>query len=120
MVVPESHRICIECGERIAGRTDKKYCTDQCRTAWHNKHHSESVYMRTVNNILRRNRKILADLAARGVRKVGSAALMKLGFEFGYFTNMKRSRNGVLAHYCYEQGYTALTRGTVLLLDRPP
>jgi hypothetical protein len=112
-------RICLECGQRIVGRTDKKFCNDHCRTAWHNKLHSDSTsYMRNVNNILRKNRRILAALVANGRKKVDAEALMRLGFEFGYFTNMKKRRNGPAMLYCYEQSYVMLPKGVCILIPK--
>ncbi len=39
MIRTDIQRHCTECGQRLAGRSDKKFCNDQCRTAWHNKQH---------------------------------------------------------------------------------
>jgi hypothetical protein len=104
----EVQRICMECGQRIVGRTDKKFCNDHCRTAWHNKmHYDEASHIKSINTILRKNRKILAELRASGARRIPTVALMRLGFEFGYFTSMKKSRSGIL-HYCYEQSYVPM------------
>jgi len=106
----------MECGERIVGRTDKKFCNDHCRTAWHNKLHSDATsYIRNVNNILRKNRRILAELAANGKKKVEAQVLTRLGFEFDYFTNIELSGKGTATHYCYEQAYIQMPEGFCLL-----
>jgi len=52
---------CAECGDEFIGRADKKFCSDQCRSAFNNKLNSDhSQFMRNVNNILRKNRRIQA------------------------------------------------------------
>ena len=54
---------CLECGEKIIGRADKKFCNDACRNAYNNKMNKDSSnFMRTVNNRLRRNYRILSEL----------------------------------------------------------
>ncbi|KKQ83435.1 MAG: hypothetical protein UT04_C0032G0014 [Candidatus Daviesbacteria bacterium GW2011_GWF2_38_7] len=56
-------KTCIECGETIVGRSDKKFCCDLCRNSYNNKQNSESTNLvRNINNILRKNRRILQSL----------------------------------------------------------
>jgi hypothetical protein len=31
------NKVCLECGEKIVGREDKKFCSDGCRNAYNNK-----------------------------------------------------------------------------------
>lgn len=33
---------CLECGEKIVGRADKKFCNDYCRNAYNNNLHKDS------------------------------------------------------------------------------
>ena len=54
---------CLECGEKIVGRIDKKFCTDYCRNSYNNKVNTESKNLiRNTNNRLRKNFKILSEL----------------------------------------------------------
>ncbi|HET9053883.1 MAG TPA: hypothetical protein VFM90_06915, partial [Cyclobacteriaceae bacterium] len=56
-------KICQECGEKIIGRVDKKFCSDTCRISFNNKLNSDGTnYVRNVNNTLRKNRRILTEL----------------------------------------------------------
>ena len=34
-------KTCLECGEKIVGREDKKFCSDGCRNAYNNKINKE-------------------------------------------------------------------------------
>ncbi|MEI9918607.1 MAG: hypothetical protein WDO14_07370 [Bacteroidota bacterium] len=109
-------RQCTECGQRIIGRSDKKFCNDQCRTAWHNRLKGEEyIFMKSTNNILKRNRNILASLIDDGRTEIRSVTLTKLGFQFGYFTRTQKDRNGYLSHFCYDVGYVPVTNGVYLL-----
>jgi hypothetical protein len=111
-----TERYCIECGQRIAGRSDKKFCNDQCRTAWHNKLKCEEYdQIKTTNNILIRNRRILAELIAVGRKEIRTETLTKLGFQFDYFTRAQKERNGHQSHFCYDVGYMPVSKGLYLL-----
>ncbi|MBV6647552.1 MAG: hypothetical protein KI790_18985 [Cyclobacteriaceae bacterium] len=112
-------RSCPECGRPVHGRTDKKFCTDACRNAFNNKQNSDAVnYVRNVNNILRKNRRILEEMNPGGKLKTHRDKLLKKGFDFSYFTNIYQTKAGDQYHFCYEQGYLELSEGFVLLVKR--
>ncbi len=118
MEVASEFRQCVECGERIVGRSDKKFCDDRCRTAWHNKSLGHgSRFMRTVNHKLRRNRSILASLRNEGNEKVDPGDLRALGFEFDYHTYVRRAR-GAEIRYCYDHGFQVCNDGMVKIYDK--
>ncbi len=64
--------------------------------------------MRNINNILRKNRRILAQLNPKGKSKVHRDKLLELGFKFSYFTNEYVTKAGKGYRFCYEQGYLEL------------
>jgi len=109
----------MECGESIQGRSDKKFCSDQCRTSYYNRQNSDSTNdMRNINRTLRKNRKILADLNPNGKSKVGKAKLLDLGFNFSYFTNVYKTKTGKVYYFCYEQGYLPIDDNQFALVLR--
>jgi hypothetical protein len=69
-----------------------------------------------VNNILRRNRRILMSLNPTGKNKVSMDRLMAKGFDFQHFTSMYKTRDGAQYYYCYEQGYLPLDNDHYLLV----
>lgn len=97
-------RQCLECGESIVGRVDKKFCSDLCRNAYNNSRNRDKTnLMRKVNGILRKNRYILESHNPDGKGKVSKAQLLKEGFDFSYFTNMYTTKTGKQYFFCYEQ-----------------
>ncbi|GIV37470.1 MAG: hypothetical protein KatS3mg032_1849 [Cyclobacteriaceae bacterium] len=116
--MPEnSVRTCLECGEKLAGRADKKFCSDACRIAYNNRLNSDDTsYMRSVNTILRRNRRILQGLNPTGKTRVSREKLLEKGFDFSYFTSQYKTREGAVYHYCYDQGYLELDNHQYLLV----
>jgi predicted nucleic acid-binding Zn ribbon protein len=110
---------CPVCGDPIIGRRDKKFCSDHCRVAHYNNLHSDqSNFMRNINNILRKNRKILMDLNPHGKSKVTKTELLDEGFKFAYFTNEYITKAGKVYRFCYEQGYLELDDGSYALVIR--
>ncbi|HEY9005154.1 MAG TPA: hypothetical protein VIM75_03425 [Ohtaekwangia sp.] len=108
---------CIECGKSVKGRVDKKFCSDQCRSSHNNKRHGEHThYIRNVNNILRKNRRILSDLNPEGKNKVSREKLATRGFNFNFFTSTYRTKEGSQYFYCYDQGYLSIDNESFLLV----
>ena len=114
--MPES-RQCLACGADIKGRADKKFCDDQCRNAYNNSQNSDANnYVRNVNNILRKNRRILLELNPTGKTRTTRERLMEKGFDFAYHTDTYTTKEGSLYYYCYEQGYLLLDKNFYVLV----
>ncbi len=112
-------RYCLECGEPLHGRADKKFCSDQCRTTYHNRLHAESnQYIRRINAILKKNRNILATLNPGGKAKVPKEKLLSHGYNFNYHTNIYETRSGSRYYFCYDMGYLPLDNGMYFLVHR--
>lgn len=110
-------RKCPECGEKIVGRSDKKFCSDECRNNFNNKQNSDSTNLvRNINNALRKNRRILEQLAPDGKSKVTKAKLNEKGFDFKYITHTYKTQKGSVYYYCYEYGYLPLEHDFYLIV----
>lgn len=108
---------CLECGTELRGRSDQKFCSDMCRNSYNNKISSEvNNYVRNINNILRRNRRILLNLNPRGKVKLPLSKLTAAGLDFNYFTNIYTIKSGNTYYFCYEQGYLLLEDDYVTLV----
>jgi predicted nucleic acid-binding Zn ribbon protein len=105
----DNSRTCPVCGDKFTGRIDKKFCSDQCRTEYNNRTNKEATnYMRNINGVLRKNRKILLELNPEGKIKIPKKKLIDRGFNFKIFTSIYTTRNGNTYYFCYEQGYLPL------------
>lgn len=110
---------CLDCGEAIKGRADKKFCSDQCRNNYNNRLNSDANnYVRNVNNILRKNRRVLAELNRDGKTKIHRDKLVQAGFNFSYHTSQTTTRTGNTYRYCYEEGYLPLEQDYYLLVRK--
>jgi|SRR5687768_3102243 hypothetical protein len=114
---PKDDPTCSECSTTFKGRADKKFCSDQCRTTYNNRLKSiENDYIKDVNNILRRNRRILVGLNPDGKSKVKMDKLTSKGFDFNYYTSTYTTKEGAKYFYCYDQGYLPIEKDFFLLV----
>ncbi len=110
-------RTCIECGEKINGRADKKFCSDYCRNAYNNRLNRDSKnLMRNVHNRLRKNYRILEKLNPNGKTTVHKDSLLRMGFDFIYFTSIYETQKGAIYHFVYDQGYLSIGQGDKYVL----
>jgi len=97
---------CLDCGQALIGRFDKKFCGDACRTAYHNRRwHHRSNTIRKINLALYRNHCILADLMKNGKTQACVPDLMMLGFSPGHHTGMEGTTR-TTRYYCYDIMYS--------------
>jgi predicted nucleic acid-binding Zn ribbon protein len=102
-------KLCPECGKAIIGRSDKKFCSDECRSAFNNiKNRSTNNMMRSVNAILKRNRDIMFSFNPEGKANIAKSKLHDAGFNFNYHTNSYTTKAGKTYYFCYDQGYVIL------------
>lgn len=103
---------CTHCQEQFRGRIDKKFCSDYCRSAHHNKSKLDySTPFKSVNNTLKKNYRILNTLTAISKQvKTNKQTLEEAGFNFNYFTNVFPAKNGKTYYFCYDRGYVALEK----------
>ncbi len=112
-------KVCLECGEKIVGREDKKFCSDGCRNAYNNKINKDSTnYMRNINNKLRKNYRILSNLNAEGKSKTTKTKLLSKGFDFDFFTNILNTGTGNTYYFVYDQGYRFLDNDFYMLVKK--
>jgi len=112
-----SARTCLDCNEKLRGRSDKKFCSDQCRNNYNNMlNRDTNNLVRNVHTLLRKNRRILSDLYENDKRKLHRDALIVSGFSFNFFTHFVESESGFVSRYCYEYGYEEIDKEYIGLL----
>ncbi len=112
-------RKCLECGDKLIGRIDKKFCADYCRNAYNNKVNKESKNLiRNTNNRLRKNYKILTDHNISGKTKISRRKLFDKGFDFKFITSIYTTKTGNIYYYIYDQGYLELENEMYLLVKQ--
>jgi hypothetical protein len=112
-------KLCLDCATPLKGRSDKKFCDDQCRSNYNNRLLSETnTILKQVNAILKKNRQVLEKHNPEGKTRVKQSTLRKDGFNFDYHTHIYETQKGSIYYFCYEYGYLLLENDIVLLVKR--
>jgi len=98
---------CLFCEKELRGRTDKKFCDAQCKSAnqyQKSKEQPERFYNK-VDNQLKLNRKIMKEYNKGGKAIVRSNTLKEEGFNPNFFTHYWKNKNGDVYLFVYEYGF---------------
>ena len=111
-------RKCKECGEKLLGRSDKKYCDDSCRSNANKGTRTQEAKklpacVAVIQKALPNNYRILTYLNKRG-KEFSKMYFEDLGFDFSYVTATALS-NGEKCYVCFNQVYTVLENKILLL-----
>ncbi len=100
-------KTCLYCHEPFTGRADKKFCTSQCKSAYHNQTSSSvEANIKRINKQLRTNRRALYKACPQGKATVRQEFLIQLGMNFKYLTHVWKNNKGIVYYFCYDYGYT--------------
>ncbi len=114
-----SKKNCIECGEPFMGRSDKKFCSDNCRTSFNNKlNRANNSLIRNTNNRLKKNWRILEKLNPSEKRTVHKKQLLNLDFDFNHVTSIYTTKAGQTYYFCYNQGYLPIDNDYYALVKK--
>lgn len=96
---------CAECGAVLHGRSDKRFCDDQCRSTFNNKTYAQDLKsVKEVNRILLSNRRALKLALERYGSETSWSNLILLGFNPNYYTGVLQGSNRKLVYeYSWEQ-----------------
>ncbi len=115
-----TQRECLECGTKLLGRIDQKYCSDHCRNAYNNRLNRDSKnLLRNINNKLRKNYRILGSFPLKeGKAKTTKMRLLDKGFDFELFTNLYTTKKGSTYYFVYDMGYLPLDNDYYMIVKR--
>lgn len=114
---------CLACDKTLRGRVDKKFCDDYCRSNYNNLQKATNkpdAYVKQVNNILLKNRKILAEVLTdkEEMTKTTLDKLTQKGFIFKYHTHTYKNKKEQTYFFCYDYGYLPLSENWFLVVRR--
>lgn len=114
------YRSCRFCGRQVTGRVDKKFCDDNCRSSYNNKMRSHAAAsIRTVNSILRHNRKVLNSVVHEdGEKYMLRSNLDDLGFNFDFFTQVQTLDDGSQVLLCYDYAWRPVDEIRIKVMRR--
>lgn len=110
---------CLYCGEPVKGRSDKKFCDDNCRNAYNNRRNrEEKSLIRNIQSVLMKNRRILCDLKEKNLHKVHRDQLISMGFNFEFHTQLTETKKGGILLFCFEQGLRSENKNYYSLISK--
>jgi len=101
------YKECRYCNKELSGRTDKKFCDPQCKSAYQyqiEKQNPERFYNK-VDNQLKLNRRLLKEYNKGGKVTIRSSVLLELGFDPNFFTHYWKNQKGEIYLFVYEYGF---------------
>lgn len=109
------YKECLYCNKELQGRTDKKFCDTQCKSAYQYQQAQEQPerFYNKVDNQLKLNRKILKEFNKGGKVTVRAEVLGELGFDSNFFTHYWKNTKGDVYLFVYEYGFLKRTENSI-------
>lgn len=107
------YALCRNMVHNLHGRTDRKFCSDQCRYNYHNHRKlSADPELTRINKILAQNFTILGNCLGQEHTAIRPREeLLRLGFSFDYYTQAKGEYR-----FCYYYGYIPRNQTHILIV----
>jgi hypothetical protein len=111
-------RTCKECGAKLVGRADQKFCGDMCRTSANNRRRAEDIKnmpncILSIQKTLLNNYRILTELRKRG-EQFSTMYLQDLGFSFRHLTSVTE-QDGAIHYHCFNECYVITDQAMILI-----
>lgn len=119
MLELQTGTMCVQCGKRLTGNDNKRFCNEYCKNSFHNGiRKKESREIGEIITILKTNRRIIADLLdGLEIRKVSAQKLLDKKFVFRYHTHRRVNKgDGKEYIFCFDYGYLELSPGWYSIL----
>jgi hypothetical protein len=107
-------KICPLCERPYSGRSDKLFCSIECKNNHHNSLRKQGV-VNMINQSLHQNRTVLFHLlhAGTNTETVERVVLERLGFQFELMTGVSNKSNGHICWKVYEFEWSELPDGSI-------
>ena len=112
-------RVCLDCSNTLRGRTDKKFCDDQCRSNFNNRMKAgQQGCIGPINSILRKNHTVLSRICIGEKVRTSKDKLLINGFNPDYHTHLRQTQNGKTYYFCYDYGFLFLNKDEILIVKK--
>ena len=103
LINDDNERHCLECGEPLYGRPDKKFCNISCRSKYHGdlRRRHNMLYSKTMGN-LQRNYEILEHLYRLNSLACPLRELIAMGFKTDFVTHRVEKKGKHLEYRCFD------------------
>ena len=107
------------CNVPVTGRSDKIFCSSNCKTEYHYKlRNATAKEIIEINKILARNRSILLEIIGKNLiqKKVPRLILDMKKFNYKYHTHYFKNIQGKTLFYCYDIAWMDFSDNEVLII----
>ena len=114
-------RRCKLCNHAYSGRSDKIFCSVNCKSLYHQKLNRVTVKAaERIDKILHRNRSILLEIMGKNStqKKVNKLVLDKKKFNYSYCTGFHINKHNKIYRNIYDFGWMEFTDGEILIVRR--
>lgn len=102
-------KACPVCGIPVAGRSDKLYCSTECKNAAsYQRYNVNDQFYLKVDRQLKLNRKILKKYNKSGFTTLRQEKLLEEGFDPRFFTHYWKNAKGEVYLFCYDFGFLSI------------
>jgi len=112
---------CPICKELIKGRSDKRFCCNQCKNEYHIRLRQVTrIATIDTDRILHRNRSILLEIMGKvsQKKKIARDVLDQKQFNFDYITGYYINKQGKTYHYVYDFAWMLFSDREILIIRR--
>lgn len=104
-----NEKLCLECNKSIqVGRRDRKFCTQECKSSYHNKNNQIKNRNRIYHEkVIHQNYQIIKSFYKEGKTIIRKTSFDEMGFNFNYFTTIFRSSKNIY-FFIYDIGYAPI------------
>lgn len=113
--------LCKMCKISIVGRSDKKFCSIECKNNYHFRlRKNTETIAKKIDVILHRNRSILLELLGKDTyhKKLKRLTLAKKKFNFKYMTHYNVNKQGKIYHHVYDFAWMEFSDDQILIVRR--
>lgn len=112
-------KCCAFCGAELYGRSDKKFCDDNCRNNYHYKIKDKNIddlTIKIINGKLLSNREVLKSLCVGQRTIVKKKLLDDRCFDYELITCLYKTKIGTEYHVVYDYAYKLLNDDDIQIL----
>ena len=111
---------CLHCRKRLSGRSDKKFCSINCKNQFSYKNRSRTkTEVQEVDLILHRNHLILTTLMGDQEKiQIDRMVLARAKFNFQFFTSIYRNKENKIYYLVYNIAWMEFSNQTILIVRR--
>ena len=113
-------KTCWQCSEEMQGRSDKKFCSTDCKNRYHiETRRSTRDAVAEIDGYLHRNWEILALLMGNAVKvEIDRLVLSRTGFRYEYHTGTYLNKEGKMYRLIYDYAWMDFSNQKILIVRK--